>query len=537
MFGVLTTETHHVQAEPSRKKKPWLPILIVVGVLIISLPILAIIAAIAIPNVISIKKEADAKAAARMTASIPSPPKPAHREMEPARTPIEPPAILVNEVSPAKSEVKIPSFNSKEVDLTSLKLEADAPVWSGSNSQNELRSFLVDLWNFEALADDPFFELSESILTQILEKRGPIEKSSEMALYVLPRKLEEYPHLGCAALTILAPNDRGVLLTKLDTLIPKLNDPMLALQMLAQKAEYTKVPTDYEQALKAFEMALNTEGTGQIPDAIAFYILSERFLYSLPVVAPDRYAQIVNSSKLIPQWLKHYKSAEILWLEIQNELQRQNYRPSDTEAIKNSFLSMSKKLEASWDANPNHPAAAAKMIEVINGIRSSDLAAARMWFDRAVAAQADYAPAYSSYLKVLSLAATPQNPLGLKFAASCALTGRFDTMVPMILVDAHVYQNVKLNQKPSKYWASLSSSQISEFDKLFTGLNNSTSLVHDGVTEKSVAALTWFLIGDKEKAAECIKNLDRGFDFNAFRAFKMEPVNQSEFNDFLLEHS
>lgn len=86
-------------------------------------------------------------------------------------------------------------------------------------------------------------------------------------------------------------------------------------------------------------------------------------------------------------------------------------------------------LEAAYKLRPERPEAASIMISVSMG-EGTDLLDQRKWFDKATAAQADYAPAYRSLLWALRPRWSGSHELMAQFGASSADTKRFDTWVP-----------------------------------------------------------------------------------------------------------
>ncbi|MEA2709813.1 MAG: hypothetical protein QOF78_2414 [Phycisphaerales bacterium] len=93
-------------------------------------------------------------------------------------------------------------------------------------------------------------------------------------------------------------------------------------------------------------------------------------------------------------------------------------------------------LTAAWKLQPKFPEAAAEMITVAMGAGDRLGESDRAWFDRAVAAQFDYAPAYASFL----WASRPRwgGTIGkmYDFGVECAQTKRYDTRVPRFLLRA-----------------------------------------------------------------------------------------------------
>lgn len=86
-------------------------------------------------------------------------------------------------------------------------------------------------------------------------------------------------------------------------------------------------------------------------------------------------------------------------------------------------------LEAAYKLRPERPEAAAVMIAVSMG-EGSDLLDQRKWFEKAVAAQADYPTAYRSMLWTLRPRWHGSHEMMAQFGASCADTKRYDTWVP-----------------------------------------------------------------------------------------------------------
>lgn len=84
-------------------------------------------------------------------------------------------------------------------------------------------------------------------------------------------------------------------------------------------------------------------------------------------------------------------------------------------------------LTRAWELHPDIPEAATLMIDCVRGDRS----ACRKWFDRAVAAQLDALPAYSSYRFTLRPRWCGSLSAMEAFAEECLNTRRFDTEVPL----------------------------------------------------------------------------------------------------------
>ncbi|HET6406418.1 MAG TPA: hypothetical protein VFG14_00945, partial [Chthoniobacteraceae bacterium] len=94
-----------------------------------------------------------------------------------------------------------------------------------------------------------------------------------------------------------------------------------------------------------------------------------------------------------------------------------------------------KELVAAWKLRPDRPEAAARMIEVVLGQDSKD-DHVRNWFDRAVAAQFDYSPAYSGILRAYLPRWGGSLELMIEFGRACRDTRRYDTSVPLVFLEA-----------------------------------------------------------------------------------------------------
>jgi hypothetical protein len=84
---------------------------------------------------------------------------------------------------------------------------------------------------------------------------------------------------------------------------------------------------------------------------------------------------------------------------------------------------------------PDRPEAAAMMMNVAFD-RDPESAEPRRWFDRAIAAQFDYAPAYRGMLEHLRPHPGESVAMVLSFGDACRATERYDTMVPQLYGDA-----------------------------------------------------------------------------------------------------
>jgi hypothetical protein len=94
------------------------------------------------------------------------------------------------------------------------------------------------------------------------------------------------------------------------------------------------------------------------------------------------------------------------------------------------------ELVKAWELNPREPFAAAAMITVVMGGEEGKGETVRLWFDRAVAAQFDYKPAYSSLLNAWRPRWGGDHDAMYEFGRACRATGRYDTEVPRVFTEA-----------------------------------------------------------------------------------------------------
>lgn len=93
-----------------------------------------------------------------------------------------------------------------------------------------------------------------------------------------------------------------------------------------------------------------------------------------------------------------------------------------------------KNLTEAWELHPEWPQAAVKMMHVALG--DSDITEMRLWFDRAVTAQLDYAPAWQQMRWGLRPRWFGSHEAMIAFGSTCVNTRRFDTDVPRMFFDS-----------------------------------------------------------------------------------------------------
>jgi hypothetical protein len=147
-------------------------------------------------------------------------------------------------------------------------------------------------------------------------------------------------------------------------------------------------------------------------------------------------AATLNTAARVPQWVKEYiegvAAVEAAWksrgADWANHVSDQGWR-----GFSDNLAAARTHLVKSWQLNPHDPAAAAEMITVCMG-ESEATDTMRTWFDRAVAAEFDYMPAYKHFLWGLRPRWLGSFADLTAIGRECAATGRYDTLVPYELV-------------------------------------------------------------------------------------------------------
>jgi len=93
-------------------------------------------------------------------------------------------------------------------------------------------------------------------------------------------------------------------------------------------------------------------------------------------------------------------------------------------------------LVEAWKLHPDYPEAPTELIRVAMGGEAGRGETPRLWFDRAVAGQFDYWPAYSALLMALLPRWGGSHDAMYQFGLECLATKRFDTVVPEVLFTA-----------------------------------------------------------------------------------------------------
>ncbi|MEN6301398.1 MAG: hypothetical protein ABFD96_01660 [Armatimonadia bacterium] len=149
-------------------------------------------------------------------------------------------------------------------------------------------------------------------------------------------------------------------------------------------------------------------------------------------------AQIVNTMKARPNtdpwlfrmaWGKH--NFDYGWFYRGNDF-IQNVKPEDYKEFEKGMGFARGNFEQAYAAHPEYPEASVYLLDIAKTGAVSGMESERTWFDRAVAGQFDWMPAYYDYISALQPRWGGSHEALLAFAKECVDTARFDTLVPKI---------------------------------------------------------------------------------------------------------
>jgi hypothetical protein len=164
-------------------------------------------------------------------------------------------------------------------------------------------------------------------------------------------------------------------------------------------------------------------------------------------------------------------------------------------------------LTPCWSSRQERPEAAALMITVTMAGHGNMGDTERLWFDRAVKAQMDYAPAYFKYGYAISPNWGGSNHKRKVFAKECLNTGRFDTDVPLY----YLFMNRKIaaEQKGNRWRTVFRRGSVhDDIRHLFKGLMEEPDRSHQRSRIQTQWALVEAWCGDHEKAKTLLDGLD-----------------------------
>jgi ankyrin repeat protein len=159
-------------------------------------------------------------------------------------------------------------------------------------------------------------------------------------------------------------------------------------------------------------------------------------------------------------------------------------------------------LTEAWKLHPEYPEAPALLVKVAMGGVKGTGEGERTWFDRAVAAQMDYLPAYDALLWALRPRWGGSYKEMYLFGLECLNTKRFDTWVPMWYLNT--MKDIASEYPENRWHEAFQQPKIDEcLDQLFAGMlkaNPDNPNARDLLLAQHAFAAIWCGKFDKAKA-------------------------------------
>ena len=173
------------------------------------------------------------------------------------------------------------------------------------------------------------------------------------------------------------------------------------------------------------------------------------------------------------------------------------------EGFKKHLATAREHLTKAWELNPDYPEAPALMIRVAQAGHAGEGETEITWFNRSVAAQMDYKPAYYIYIDSLEPRWGGSYQAMIDFGRTCMKTRRFDTDVPMYYLVAlrMVGGDLKHNQWRQPFRHPIFEAEL---EKLFEGMLNEPARAEDHDRIITQYAITKMWQGDYEKAKDLL---------------------------------
>lgn len=225
---------------------------------------------------------------------------------------------------------------------------------------------------------------------------------------------------------------------------------------------------------------------------------------------------MIEKDKRIDKWLrdiiKGSNHIDLAW-EARGSGWAKDVTEEGWKGFKNHLGIAQEALTRCWKSRKERPEAAALMITVTMAGHGNTGDTERLWFDRAVKAQMDYAPAYFKYGYAISPNWGGSNRQRKAFARECLDTGRFDTDVPLF----YLFMNRKIaGEREGNRWRAVfrRDSVHDDMRSLFEGLMEAPGRSHQRTRIQTQWALVEGWCGDHEKAKALLDELDERINVN-----------------------
>ncbi len=185
-------------------------------------------------------------------------------------------------------------------------------------------------------------------------------------------------------------------------------------------------------------------------------------------------------------------------------------------------------LVEAWKDNPKAPFAAEDMITLIMAGKGEKGETLRLWFDRAIAAQCDFNPAYRSLLYAYQPRWGGSHELMLAFGKACVATKRYDLDIPVVFTRAanDIVSEIgdwrEFYRRPdiAKTLIELSEGFVSEPSRKY----------QLGMRQSFLAMNAW-LVGDNKRAASALAALGGPLHSETLSKLRSHRVTEAEMRE------
>lgn len=199
-------------------------------------------------------------------------------------------------------------------------------------------------------------------------------------------------------------------------------------------------------------------------------------------------------------------------------------RPEKWVGFEEHIKAARKSLIRGWELQPNRPEAASEMIAATMSGFADPADSIRLWFDRSIAAQCDYQPAFDAVLWASRprWGGTHEQMIG--FGKACAKTARFDTGVPAVYFQAIDDVASELEDwRPALREPSLAKDSIT----LAQGLIDHATEATERAAWQSVLPIVAFISGDFPAVTRALKSSPVPINRGTIRKMKNYGIDAS----------
>ncbi|MEM7010627.1 MAG: hypothetical protein AAF585_04005 [Verrucomicrobiota bacterium] len=395
---------------------------------------------------------------------------------------------------------------------------------------DSITAWLRDLWEMDAVKEPNLKESLEFCLA--IWTDSPQLPMTAIEFDNRRSKAEISPRLIHALLPLIGENDEITLLkhafeSDWDLDNPDA-DPVIRYHMRCRLAMLTETSEDRDAALEALNGLLDSRILEKKPDEVAHEILFNQEL-ALPFIAKNSlriWRSFSANPNQPPAWLVSIMKGHFHVAEARSIRGATSTDMISDEELKlvNGYLGLAgDEFQKAWMQNPNHPDAAAQMILISSTLRGTPTHEMRRWFDRSIAVQADYQVAFAYMFDGLGPNWHGSERMVIEFGRTCLKTKRYDLGTPLQLLNAHV-KLANLRGDTREYFQQLVAEDFADLELMFDEAIADPSRAEWRAYDRSLAALTWWCCGRRDRSLEFLNEVKYRVDLRAFQQLGVDPV-------------